>query len=51
MAKHVGVKLPDDLIRVLKHGQTVAILSTFSEKGFLIQRLFNAFIQKGLKAF
>jgi hypothetical protein len=32
MAKHVGVKLPDDLIKVLKKG-TVGILATFSEKG------------------
>src|SRR3972149_10226578 len=33
MAKHVGVKLPDDLVEVLKKGQSVAVLSTFSEKG------------------
>lgn len=33
MAKHVGVKLPEDLIKVLKAGQTVAVLATFSEKG------------------
>ena len=33
MAKHVGVKLPDDLIDVLKKGETVAVLATFSEKG------------------
>ena len=33
MAKHVGVKLPDDLVEVLKKGQTVAVLATFSEKG------------------
>lgn len=33
MAKHVGVKLPEDLIKVLKTGQTVAVLATFSEKG------------------
>lgn len=33
MAKHVGVKLPDDLIDTLKKGQTVAVLATFSEKG------------------
>ena len=33
MAKHVGVKLPDDLIEVLKGGKTVAVLATFSEKG------------------
>ncbi len=33
MAKHVGVKLPEDLIEVLKKGQTVGVLATFSEKG------------------
>lgn len=33
MAKHVGVKLPDDLLAVLATGKTVAILATFSEKG------------------
>lgn len=33
MAKHVGVKLPNDLINVIKSGKTVAVLATFSEKG------------------
>ncbi|MCK5632816.1 pyridoxamine 5'-phosphate oxidase family protein [bacterium] len=33
MAKHVGVKLPEDLIEVLKKGSTVGVLATFSEKG------------------
>jgi uncharacterized pyridoxamine 5'-phosphate oxidase family protein len=33
MAKHVGVKLPEDLISVLKSGETVGVLATFSEKG------------------
>jgi hypothetical protein len=33
MAKHVGVKLPEDLINVLKGEKAVGILSTFSEKG------------------
>ena len=33
MAKHVGVKLPEDLVEVLKKGQTVGVLATFSEKG------------------
>jgi len=33
MAKNVGVKLPEDLITVLKTGKTVAVLATFSEKG------------------
>jgi len=33
MAKHVGVKLPDDLLPLLKAEKTVAVLATFSEKG------------------
>lgn len=33
MAKHVGIKLPDDLLEVLKKQKTLAILSTFSERG------------------
>lgn len=33
MAKHVGIKLPDDLIMMLEQGTTVGILATFSEKG------------------
>lgn len=32
-AKHVGVKLPDDLLNLLKRKTTVAVLATFSEKG------------------
>lgn len=33
MAKNVGVKLPNDLIELLKEEKTVAVLATFSEKG------------------
>lgn len=33
MAKHVGIKLPDDLIAALQTEKVVAILATFSEKG------------------
>lgn len=33
MAKHVGAKLPEDLIEILKTGKTVGVLATFSEKG------------------
>ena len=33
MAKHVGIKLPEDLQDVLKQGKTVGVLATFSEKG------------------
>lgn len=32
MAKHVGIKLPEDLITCLKQEQMVAVLATFSEK-------------------
>ena len=33
MAKHVGVKLPEDLVSYLKKERTAAVLATFSEKG------------------
>ncbi len=33
MAKHVGVRLPDDLIETLKKEGMLAVLATFSEKG------------------
>jgi hypothetical protein len=33
MAKHIGVKLPEDLIELLKKEKNVAMLATFSEKG------------------
>lgn len=33
MAKHVGVKLPEDLIDLIKRERSVAVLATFSEKG------------------
>ena len=33
MAKHVGVKLPEDLINAMKTEKMVTVLSTFSEKG------------------
>lgn len=33
MAKHVGVKLPEDLIKFLKSDFAFGILSTYSEKG------------------
>lgn len=33
MAKHVGPKLPEDLINLLKKEKSVGILATFSEKG------------------
>ncbi|MDQ5890770.1 MAG: hypothetical protein QG604_644 [Candidatus Dependentiae bacterium] len=33
MAKHVGVKIPDDLFALLKTERAVGVLATFSEKG------------------
>ncbi len=33
MAKHVGIKLPEDLIDYLKKEHCLAVLATFSEKG------------------
>lgn len=33
MAKHVGVKLPEDLVALLKKENSIAVLATFSEKG------------------
>jgi hypothetical protein len=33
MAKHVGVRLPDTLVELLKKEKTVSVLATFSEKG------------------
>ncbi len=33
MAKHVGIKLPEDLVEHLKSERALAILATFSEKG------------------
>jgi hypothetical protein len=33
MAKHVGIKLPEELVELLKAGKIISVLSTFSEKG------------------
>jgi len=33
MAKHVGIKLPEDLVEFLKTERALGILATFSEKG------------------
>ena len=50
MAKHVGVKLPEDLINVLKGGQTVAVLATFSEKGLPHTTPIQSIYPKGLES-
>ena len=50
MAKHVGVKLPDDLLEVLKKGKTVGILATFSEKGLPHTTPIQCLYPKGLES-
>jgi hypothetical protein len=50
MAKHVGVKLPEDLLSVLTQGQTVGILATFSEKGLPNTTPVQCIAAKGLES-
>jgi hypothetical protein len=50
MAKHVGVKLPEDLATVLKGGKTVAVLATFSEKGLPHTTPLQCIYPKGLES-
>jgi len=50
MAKHVGVKLPEDLAAVLKDGKTVAVLATFSEKGLPHTTPLQCIYPKGLES-
>jgi len=50
MAKHVGVKLPNDLINVLKKGKTVGVLATFSEKGLPHTTPIQCLYPKGLES-
>lgn len=50
MAKHVGVKLPEDLVNVLKKGQTVGVLATFSEKGLPHTTPLQCIYPKGLES-
>ena len=49
MAKHVGVKLPDDLIAVLKKAP-VCVLATFSEKGLPHTTPIHCVYPKGLES-
>ncbi len=49
MAKHVGIKLPEDLIKAIKGG-TVGILSTFSEKGLPHTTPIQCIYPKGLES-
>jgi hypothetical protein len=50
MAKHVGVKLPEDLVNVLKAGKTVGVLATFSEKGLPHTTPIQCIYPKGLES-
>lgn len=50
MAKHVGVKLPEDLLNILRKGETVAILATFSEKGLPHTTPIQCIYPKGLES-
>jgi hypothetical protein len=50
MAKHVGVNLPDDLLSILKKGETVGILATFSENGLPHTTPIQSIYPKGLES-
>lgn len=50
MAKHVGVKLPEELYDLLKKGTTVAVLATFSEKGVPHTTPIQAICPKGYES-
>ena len=50
MAKHVGVKLPEDLFNILKAGKTVAVLATFSEEGLPHTTPIQCIYPKGLES-
>lgn len=50
MAKHVGVKLPDDLVASLKSENVVSVLATFSEKGLPHTTPIQCVYPKGLES-
>lgn len=50
MAKHVGVKLPEDLVEVLKTERATAVLATFSEKGLPHTTPLSCIYPKGLES-
>lgn len=50
MAKHVGVKLPEDLVEMLKKEQTVGVLATYSEKGLPHTTPIQSIYPKGLES-
>ena len=51
MAKHVGAKLPEDLLEILTKGNTVCDLSTFSEKGLPHTTPIQWIYPKGVESF
>ncbi|QQR53398.1 pyridoxamine 5'-phosphate oxidase family protein [bacterium] len=50
MAKHVGVKLSEDLLDLLMKGTTVGVLATFSEKGVPNTTPIQCIYPKGLES-
>ncbi|MGB8366922.1 MAG: pyridoxamine 5'-phosphate oxidase family protein [Candidatus Babeliales bacterium] len=50
MAKHVGVKLPEDLLNILRKEKTIAVLATFSEKGLPNTTPIQCIYPKGLES-
>jgi len=50
MAKHVGVKLPENLLNILKGEKTIAVLATFSEKGLPNTTPIQCIYPKGLES-
>ena len=50
MAKHVGIKLPDDLNAILKSEKVVCVLATFSEKGLPHTTPIQCVYPKGLES-
>lgn len=50
MAKHVGVKLPEDLINTLRSEKIVTVLATFSEKGLPHTTPIQCVYPKGLES-
>ena len=50
MAKHIGVKLPEDLINALKSEKIVAVLATFSDKGLPHTTPIQCLYPKGLES-
>lgn len=50
MAKHVGIKLPEDLIAALKTEKVVSVLATFSEKGLPHTTPIQCIYPKGLES-